>query len=201
MRAAPLAEPMPGTPMRVSGIVFHTQQAVLRTMVSDRQFEAAIDALAPEDRAYVRGAATLEWIPLTLVEALVTRIADQRSASVEATHRELVHETARRTLRGLWKLLARFTTTDMLISRIGTLWRRTYDRGEVSYERLEAGRHGRITIRGIDDASDYALRGVAFSIEAMVEHANGRAVRVRWRRENRVVIYDVEMRIDSNRPS
>jgi hypothetical protein len=194
------AEPRVSTTLHVSGIVFHTQQAVLRSMVGDQKLEAAIEALEPADRKRVRGALALEWIPLSLVEALVTRVAALRNASVESTHRELVHETARRTLRGLWKLLARFASTDMLVSRIPTLWRRTYDRGEPSYERIEAGRQGRVTIRGIETASDYALRGVAFSIEAMIEHANGKPVRVRWHREPEAVVYDVEMRLESIRP-
>ncbi len=161
--------------------VFRMQVQSLRKMLGPESFDRGLARMSTDDAERVRSAPSLGWIPFELVEAMVTAMADEAEEPREVFQLELVRETTAAALSGIWRLLARFTTRKSLLERAGTYWRKTWSHGDFEWS---SERDGEMVWRvtNLEDASDYMLRGVAFSIRALLEHTGKEVLEVTWTR-------------------
>jgi len=161
--------------------VFRMQLDSLRKMLGPDAFERAFERLPPKDARRAREAPALGWVPFELVESVVSAMADEVGEPREVFQLDLVRETTATALTGIWRILARFTTRKTLLRRAGTYWRKTWSHGDFEWS---SEREGVMVWRVINlvDPSDYMLRGVAFSIRALLEHTGKRVLEVTWTR-------------------
>lgn len=170
--------------------VFHMQLESLRKQLGPDAFERGLARLSPADVRRVRSAPALGWVPFDLVETLVGAMADEAGEPREVFQLDLVRQTTTTALSGIWRILARFTTRRALLRRAGTYWRKTWSHGDFEWS---SEREGVMVWRVINlvDASDYMLRGVAFSIRALLEHTGKRVLEVTWTRTRSGAEYQI----------
>ena len=168
-------------PVALSGIVFTTQQEVMREMVGEDVYERAIASLPPDLADTARTQIAVGWVSFDTVSAVVEVVGAEHGESLERFQRELVGRVARRQFRGVWRMLLRLTSREALLKRASALWRRTYSRGEARFE-SDGGQEGTLILSDLGYASDYMLRGVGYSFEALLEHTGATDVRVRSQR-------------------
>ncbi len=181
-------------PLSLSGVLFTSQQAVLREMVGDAVYERALATLAPAVRDAVRTTAAIGWVPFTIVEPVVTAVAREANRSVQALHRAMVDRLTAQTVRGIWRMLVRFTSPEQIIKRTSSIWSRTYNLGSATVESAREGR-GELVVRGLPaDAPEFMLRGIAFALEALLAHTRERSARVQWRRAGDGAVYSIVSR-------
>ncbi len=181
-------------PLSLSGAIFGTQQLVLREMAGDAAYERALASLPAAVEERVRTHAAIGWVPFEIVEAVVTAVAGEMDLAVEGLQRELVGGVTRHTVRGVWRLLVRFSTPEAILARVGTLWSKTYNRGTAALESFDPGRAGQLVVHELPDASDFMLRGVALGVESLVGSTRGRGARVHWRRTPGGAVYSLTIR-------
>lgn len=181
-------------PLSVSGVLFSTQQIVMREMVGDAAYERALAKLPANVREAALTTAAIGWVPFTIVEPVVTAVALEAGRTVENFQRDLVRKLTERTVRGIWRVLVRFSSPEAIMSRTSTIWNRMYNCGTATLEVPRDGR-GELVVRGLpNDAPDFMLRGLAYSMEALIEHLRNREARVVWRRTPDGAVYSVTTR-------
>lgn len=183
---------MSGAPLSLSGLIFSAQQEVLRELAGPA-YERAIASHSDEVRLMVQTTASIGWVPFDVVEAVMSSVARELGRPTERLQREVAQKVAERTVTGVWRLLARFSSADAIVGRVGTLWGRTYSQGSAHLEVPREG-SGELVVRGLPSASDFMLRGVAYALEALLEVTRKRIARVQWRRTNDGAVYTVTSR-------
>lgn len=161
--------------------VFQMQIESLQKMLGDEAYERGLARLSAADAERVRSTPSLGWVPFDLVEVLVGAMADEAGEPREVFQLDMVRATTAMALTGIWRMLARFTGRKALLERAGTYWRKTWSHGDFEWS---SERDGVMVWRVINlvDASDYMLRGVAFSIRALLEHTGKQVLEVTWTR-------------------
>lgn len=153
----------------------------LRQIVGEPAFAATLATLDPKVQLEVNAGGAIGWVSFTTIESVVSAIAERSNRSIEALQREMVFATTREVLSGMWRLLAKAVSTELLLSRVPTLWSRTYNRGRVVVE-SEQSQSAVVRVSEFGATTDYLLRGMALSLEALVTEQGRRAVRVKIER-------------------
>lgn len=183
-------------PLSLSGMLFSAQQDALRDIIGDERYARALASLPPAMQETVHTNAAIGWIPFETVEAVVDAAAREADRATEVLQREVARAVLQRTLRGVWRLLVRFSSASATAARVPVLWGKSYNRGRVQVEIPQEG-EGEIIVHGIPDASDFALRGFAFGTEALLAISRDRIARVQWRRTPDGAVYAFSSRRSS----
>ncbi len=162
----------------LSGTLFHTHLKILRQIVGDRAFESAIAKLDADAQLAVGANAAIGWVPFSLVETVVSTIAETSGRGVEAVQREMVFASTREVLTGMWRMLAKALSPEFIMARMGMLWSRTYSIGKIHTESTTPN-SATIRVSEFGAPSDYVLRGMSLTLEALLTELGRRAVRVK----------------------
>ena len=165
----------------IAGTIFHAHMRTLRQLVGEDTFASALATLDPKVQLEVNAGGAIGWVSFVTIESVVHAVAERSNRPIEALQREMVFATTREVLSGIWRLLAKAVSAETLLSRIDTLWSRTYNRGTVLVENATAT-SATIRVSEFGATTDYVLRGMALSIEALLTEQGRRAIRVKIER-------------------
>jgi hypothetical protein len=183
----------PNEPISLKGMLFVTQQEVLREVAGADVYTRAVASLPAPLRERVTTTVAAEWVPFELVETVMVAVAEQAGRTPEALQREVAQRVADRLIRGVWRVIARFVSVEATVARAEMIWTKTYDRGAVRVEEAREGR-ARVVVSGVPGASEFMLRGFAYALEAWLARSRGRNPRVEWRRTDDGAVYTVQSR-------
>ncbi|MFW6050470.1 MAG: hypothetical protein ACODAU_04810 [Myxococcota bacterium] len=179
---------------RLSGALVVDQREWLKSLLGEEGYRAALDAVPPDVREAYEGALMLSWVPTTVVDEVITAAARRVGKRPLEFHAELTRLNMERTLRGLWRVLLRFTGDVALVQRTPLIYRKTFDTGDLEGTIPEPG-HSVVTLRGWPEISDIHLVGLQTGIETVLRvagrqdvhgtsrrTADGAVIEVRWHR-------------------
>jgi hypothetical protein len=184
---------MDSTEPSVAGTIFHAHMRVLRQIVGDASFNAAIAKLDASAQLAVDASGAIGWVPFTVIESVVSAVAEASGRTVEALQKEMVFTTTRDVLSGIWRVFARALSSELVLSRIGTLWSRTYRPGRIHTESTTPT-SAVVRVSDFGHTSEYLLRGMAFTVEALLTELGRRAVRVKTERTSDGAVLTVHWR-------
>ena len=177
----------------LAGPIFSAHMRILRQIAGETTFARALSRLDPDVQLAVNTSAAIGWVPFTVIEAVVNAVADESGRTVEALQREMVFTTTKDVLSGMWKLLAKALSPELIVSRIGLLWSRTYHPGKIHAE-SPAPSTVIVRVSEFGTPSDYLLRGMSFTLEALLTELGRRAVRVKTERTADGAVLHVQWR-------
>lgn len=183
------ARPVPS----ISGIAFHGQQRSLRALVGEDVYQRSLANLPQELQDFIKGHVVGVWVPGTINEQLIQSVSHETGRSVHSIQRECVERTTKDLTTGMWKPLLRMVSTQFLLERAPLLWPRVYNFGKPHIEASGTG-HGKVHLHEASEASDFLLRGVAFTMDAMLTEVGHRAIRVQWHRTPGGALYEIQSR-------
>lgn len=165
----------------LAGPIFSAHMRILRQIAGETTFARALSRLDPDVQLTVNTSAAIGWVSFAVIEAVVNAVADESGRTVEALQREMVFTTTKDVLSGIWKVLAKAISPELIVSRIGLLWSRTYHPGKIQAE-SPAPNSAIVRVSEFGTPSDYLLRGMSFTLEALLTELGRRAVRVKTER-------------------
>jgi hypothetical protein len=121
------------------------------------------------------------WVPVPVVDAATHAIARQSGWTAERLVRESARQSVETLLRGLWRVMLRFTSDEALMARTPLLYSKTFNAGRLE-SRFENARHADVTQSGWPGISDLQLLGLATGIETVLRCAGRIDAKVIWKR-------------------
>lgn len=187
MTVEPPAEPC------LSGLSILSSRQSLEELAGVDAVERAIASLAEHDREAYQSVLPESWVPVRIADEFQRAVA--REAGVPPGEladfiRRFCHRTTERMVSTIWRILLRFTSDKALVERTPELHRRTYNVGRLE-ARVEAPGSGVVELFEWPGVSDEQMLGIAGGIEAVLQVAGRRGVRVRWSRTTQGVQYRV----------
>lgn len=177
----------------LAGPIFHAHMRILRQIAGDSIFTRALSKLDADVQLTVNTSAGIGWVPFTIIESVVSAVADETGRTVESLQREMVFTTTKDVLSGMWKMLAKALSPELIVSRIGLLWSRTYHPGKIHAESA-APNTATVRVTEFGAPSDYLLRGMSLTLEALLTELGRRAVRVKTERTSDGAVLHVHWR-------
>jgi hypothetical protein len=168
--------PPPPTPS-VSGSVIRANRRALGQVVGE---DLVRSVFAAEPRyAFWEEATGVEWLELGVVEESLRAVAAKANRDPVAMNVEITRIGAEQTLRTIWRVLLRFTSTQALVARAGILYARAFNTGRIVFE---AGAPGEGSLRIVDWASPprFHMFALAAGIETVLQLTGRADARVRY---------------------
>ncbi|MFW6049916.1 MAG: hypothetical protein ACODAU_02010 [Myxococcota bacterium] len=166
---------------RLAGSLVVDQRETLRVLLGDDGYGRVLDAVPREAREEYEQALGVSWVPTEVVDEVVRTAARYVGRPLLEFHSDLTRRNLERTLRGIWRVLLRFTSDQALIQRTPVFYRKSYDTGALEGSIPEPG-HAVSTLRGYPGISDVQLTGLRVGIETVLSMAGRLDVRGRHRR-------------------
>ncbi len=177
----------------LSGLSILNSRQSLEEVAGVEAVAKAVASLSDADREIYEAALPESWVPV--------RIADEVQRAVAAESgvppgefadfvRRFCHRTTERMVSTIWRILLRFTSDKALVERTPEFHSRTYNVGRLE-ARVEQPGVGVVELVEWPDVSEEQMLGIAGGIEAVLQVAGRREVRVRWTRTSGGIRYHV----------
>ncbi len=177
----------------LSGAVFLKNVSVFRREVGDGAVDRAFAALTREQRDVLDHAVSAAWIPVTAVDALYTGIAREADRDLWTFYPEVVRIGITQTLRSVWKALLRLTSDRALIKRTPLIYSRGHSLGSIEPTIHGPGR-ATVVLSGWPNMPALRRLGVAAGIQAVLEVAGRKDVKVSYDDTNEGAVYHIHWR-------
>ena len=161
----------------LSGAVFLRNEKMFRAEVGDEVVDRAFKALPLEQQEVLESAVPAAWIPVSALDAFYQEIARQAGRDLETFYSDVVRRGISQTLRSVWKALLRLTSDRALLRRTPLIYARGHSVGKIEPTIYEPGK-ARVVLTGWPDMPDLRRLGVAAGIQAVLEVAGRKNVRV-----------------------
>ncbi len=150
----------------------------------------------------LRSLTAVSWCSVDMAMRYKNAVGQLVHVSPLDLQRSVVRAGVQRTLKGVWRLLARHLVSDeALAKRLPVMYSRTFDRGAVRVAHFEAG-NAKLALTGWAQIHDYDVEGLGFGMETIMELAGRDTPRVRWQRLNSNVNFEVRWNhTKSSKPS
>ena len=166
----------PPTPS-VSGSIIRANRRALGQVVGE---DLVRGVLATDPRfAFWDESTGVEWHELGVVEESLRAIAAKANRDPVALNVEITRIGAEQTLRTIWRVLLRFTSTQALVARSGILYARAFNTGRIVFE---AGAPGEGVLRIVEWAAPprFHMFALAAGIETVLQLTGRADARVRY---------------------
>jgi hypothetical protein len=158
-----------------------------------REVLAQVVARLPRDRQQeFEELSMFAWCRCSTLNMVLEGVAEESGRDLTVFVHDVVRHSFGVVLRGVWRLLARFTSDSAIVERASMLYGRTLDRGKARAF-FVAHDHMALEITERPDLSRIDVISIEAAIEAVFDVA-GRRVRVTQRRLRDGVRYDVRRR-------
>jgi len=152
---------------------------MFREEVGDAVVDRAREALAPEHQQVLETAVPAAWIPAAILDTFYREIAQQAGRDLEEFYRDVVKRGISQTLRSVWRALLRLTSDRALISRTPIIYSRGHSIGKIE-PRITGPGQAEVLLTGWPDMPDLRRLGVAAGVEAVMEVAGRKNVKVTY---------------------
>lgn len=141
----------------------------------------ALTSLPADARETYESATSVGWVPLPAVDAMMAAVARESGWDPSRLSYETSRVSVERLLRGLWRVILRFTSDEALVARTPLIYSKTFDTGRLE-SRIPRPGHAEVVQSGWVDIPDVHLVGLAGGIDAALRAAGRANVRVTWKR-------------------
>jgi hypothetical protein len=155
-------------PGHVSGVVILDQLKLSRELLGDDVVTRAFGAISAEQRAELDELLPVSWCRLTTAFAIHEAIAEQIGQDILVWHRTIVRVGIERTLKTVWRLFMRLTSTEALLKRAASIYGKSYDRGAVHAAQLPGG-GVEVVLTEWPDVPDFELDAMATGLDAILK--------------------------------
>jgi hypothetical protein len=147
-------------------------------MMSERQWETALAELPAHQRHEFAEASPLSWVRIETLDATFRTVAASLGKNAVDLHREVVRSSVSANVKGIWRLLLRFTSVEALVTRLPRIYSRAFSGGRavVTEVREESAD---FQVEEWPAMPEYARRGLAVGTEAVIELTQRANVKVR----------------------
>jgi hypothetical protein len=169
-----------GTPL-VSGSIMLDQLEVMAQLAGRPAFDRALESLPAEEQELWRGLMRIQWVNTHAANRFIAAVAREAGRDAEAFLLDVARTGVEQTLKGVWKIILRFTTDNALVSRTPMLYSKTYDAGRMT-AKIEKPGEAHILLEGWPGVPRMDVLGLQSGIEAVLRCAGRANVQVTWRR-------------------
>ena len=117
---------------KISGTLIVGNCNALAEIVGARAYDGALAGLESELRERLVHATALSWVSIPDMEQLIMGCADEAGRDVFGLNVEMTRLSTERSFRTVWRVLLRFATDKLILSRTAAAYSRAYDRGRLS---------------------------------------------------------------------
>jgi hypothetical protein len=167
--------------VRVSGAAMRDQNAVLEELLGRPLIDRALLRLRRDQREELVTVLPISWIRVSTVIALLNAAGAECGEEPMRLHERVVRRSMERTLTTVWRLVLRFTTDTMLVSRAPVLYAKSHDAGVLSVLVVEGG-HATCALTGWPDVPKMSMQGIAIGIETALRLGGRKRPAVRFER-------------------
>ena len=179
------------TEPRLSGAILTDQLVVMRNRFGAPLVDRAVESLSFEDQHEVRSLTSIGWTTAALACRLKTAVAQEAKMEPLELQRWVVQEGVRKTVNGVWKLLARLVSDDQLIKRAPLLYSKTFDRGVMTVTVPRSGQ-AIAQIVGWPAIPEFDIVGLLAGIEAVFASFDRPKTRGTFERTTDGVIFRID---------
>lgn len=166
----------------VNGANVILSRRALETLVGAEVVARALASLPQEIVEPYTSVTTVGWVPVRSVDAVTTAVAE---AAPGWTAERLSADSARigveALMKGLWRVILRFTSDEALVARTPLLYSKTYNVGQLESAIPRPG-HAEVVHSGWRGITDLQIAGLAAGIETVLRCAGRRDATVAGKR-------------------
>lgn len=159
--------------------MFLRNERVFREAAGDSAVDKAWAALPPADREVLESAVPAAWIPVPILDAFYTSIAEFAGQDLRTFYPEVVRRGISQTLRSVWRVLLRLTSDRALVNRAPVIYSRGHSVGTMKATIDGPGR-ATLVVTGWPGMPDLRRLGVAAGVRATLEVAGRKDVSVEY---------------------
>ncbi|MFW6197954.1 MAG: hypothetical protein ACOC5B_03740 [Myxococcota bacterium] len=174
----------------MSGALIIDQRTGLQSMLGEEEYRRVLSSLPAEVRETYEAATGVSWVPCGHVDQVITAAARHVGRHPLEFHADLSRKNVERTLRGIWRVLLRFTGDRAIVQRTPLMYRKTFDTGELEGAITEPG-HAEVILRGWPEISDIHLVGLQMGVETVLSITGRPNVRCSRRRTPEGAVFDL----------
>jgi hypothetical protein len=171
LRAVSFEEP------NVSGAVVLDQTKVMEEIAGKDVVARALTKLPKEARDHYASLTPAGRVPAPWARQHIIEVATELGRTASDFQAQVVRMGVERTMKGLWRILLRFTSDHALVTRTPLLYKQTYDRGQMTSRIASPGR-SELEVTGWDRIPRLELEGLACAIETVLRCAGRQDVKV-----------------------
>lgn len=123
----------------IRGIACISILKFLKEKKGDKAVDEVLAILDPDERETIKNAKSKDWLSLDAVIKVWSAILDLMSGDKEENTRVLARYIAVDNTKWFLKLFLKFSTPEKIVTKIPTLWKIYFDKGEVIIEKVEKG--------------------------------------------------------------
>jgi len=163
----------------LSGAVFLRNVEFFRKEVGSAPVESAFASLPQAQRDRLHAAVPAAWLWATDVDDLYYGIANEADRELLSFYSDVVKQGIEQTLRSVWKVLIRLSSTRALLQRAPIVYGRGHSAGTLVPKVVGPGQ-ARAVLTGWEGMSDLRRVGVATGIETFLAVAGRRDTKVEF---------------------
>ena len=148
----------------------------LRQIAGDAQVEAALRLLTTEERQEIEEAQAITWVRMSTSSRLVDVVAQQASLDADKLYDDALVVAVDSTFGGVWKVLLRFVTAELLVQRAAVLYSKARSIGVVRAEMLTAT-SANLHLTDAPNPTSRYLRSLAIAAARLLEISGQKQVR------------------------
>lgn len=168
---------------RIFGAVLLEQRRVMEEVAGPEVLRRALEGLPSDVRDEYEGLTMLSWCRHSTATRVTVSVGRQLGRAPEVWQAEVVRRGIERTLKGVWRVLLRFSSDEALIKRTALIYSKTCDRGKLTATVVGEGSVD-LTLREWPDIPDLDVIALATGIETVLRVVGRSRVRVDWVRED-----------------
>ena len=148
----------------------------LRQIAGDAQVEAALRLLTTEERQEIEEAQAITWVRMSTSSRLVDVVAQQARLDPDKLYDDALVVAVDSTFGGVWKVLLRFVTAELLVQRAAVLYSKARSIGGVRAEMLTAT-SANLHLTDAPNPTSRYLRSLAIAAARLLEISGQKQVR------------------------
>lgn len=147
----------------------------LRKLAGNAAFDRALERMAPDEQQEIVHAQAISWVRMSTAAKLVDLVAAEASLPMEKLYDDAVRMGVDLTYNGVWKVLLRFATPEMLVKRSAMMYSKARSVGTLDAQMVPGGANLELT--KFPGATDRQVRSLALACARILELAGEKDVR------------------------
>ncbi len=149
--------------------------AALRRIAGDAHVDAALLLMDPSEQREIRDAQAISWVRMATSSRFVDAVAKTAQLPAEKLYDDAVRMAVDLTYGGVWKVLLRFASAELLVKRSAMLYSKVRSIGSVRAEMVSGGAN--LELNEHPGVTDRQVRSLAVASARLLEIAGEKEVR------------------------